>query len=269
VSDPSSQQTVSETSSQSSQPQDTFQQRPTNNSPRHRTNFRQRGFQQRTTRGRPITRTYHGYPYSLTVDLPPREDISSQKQQQLDLPPSREDISSQKQQQKQQQLGLPPSREDISSQKQQQLGLPPSRDILSSQQEQDISSQKQQQLNLPSRDILSSQQEQDISSQKQPQFDLPSRDIVSSQQLQLGLPSQHKQVDIRQQSDLMKRYRVPKSYAAVVSGAINPSRDPMKHEETETEIGTHNSHNSNLLLRSLVTFTNHIHVSFPSQKFKK
>jgi hypothetical protein len=67
----------------------------------------------------------------------------------------------------------------------------------------------------------------------------------------------------------MKRYRVPKSYAAVVSGAINPSRDPMKHEETETETGTHNSHNSNLLLRSLVTFTNHIHVSFPSQKFKK
>jgi hypothetical protein len=67
----------------------------------------------------------------------------------------------------------------------------------------------------------------------------------------------------------MKRYRVPKSYAAVVSGAINPSRDPMKYEETETEIGTHNSHNSNLLLRSLVTFTNHIHVSFPSQKFKK
>src|SRR5216110_2913090 len=86
VSDPSSQQTVSETSSQSSQPQVTFQQRPTNNSPRQRTNFRQRGFQQRTTRGRPITRTYHGYPYSLTVDLPPREDISSQKQQQLDLP---------------------------------------------------------------------------------------------------------------------------------------------------------------------------------------
>ena len=206
VSDPSSQQTVSETSSQSSQPQVTFQQRPTNNSPRQRTNFRQRGFQQRTTRGRPITRTYHGYPYSLTVDLPPREDISSQKQQQL---------------------------------------------------------------NLPSRDILSSQQEQDISSQKQPQFDFPSRDIVSSQQLQLGLPSQHKQVDIRQQSDLTKRYRVPKSYAAVVSGAINPSRDPMKHEETETETGTHNSHNSNLLLRSLVTFTNHIHVSFPSQKFKK
>ena len=79
VSDPSSQQTVSETSSQSSQPQVTFQQRPTNNSPRQRTNFRQRGFQQRTTRGRPITRTYHGYPYSLTVDLPPREDISSQK----------------------------------------------------------------------------------------------------------------------------------------------------------------------------------------------
>ena len=206
VSDPSSQQTVSETSSQSSQPQVTFQQRPTNNSPRQRTNFRQRGFQQRTTRGRPITRTYHGYPYSLTVDLPPREDISSQKQQQL---------------------------------------------------------------NLPSRDILSSQQEQDISSQKQPQFDFPSRDIVSSQQLQLGLSSQHKQVDIRQQSDLTKRYRVPKSYAAVVSGAINPSRDPMKHEETETETGTHNSHNSNLLLRSLVTFTNHIHVSFPSQKFKK
>ena len=216
VSDPSSQQTISETSSQnssqSSQPQVTFQQRPTNNSLRQRTNFRQRGFQQRTTRGRPITRTYHGYPYSLTVDLPP-------------------------------------SREDISS-------------------------QKQQQLNLPSRDILSSQQEQDISSQKQPQFDLPSRDIVSSQQLQLGLPSQHKQVDIRQQSDLTKRYRVPKSYAAAVSGAINPSpinpsRDPMKHEETETETGTHNSHNSNLLLRSLVTFTNHIHVSFPSQKFKK
>jgi len=206
VSDPSSQQTISETSSQSSQPQVTFQQRPTNNSPRQRTNFRQRGFQQRTTRGRPITRTYHGYPYSLTVDLPPREDISSQKQQQL---------------------------------------------------------------NLPSRDILSLQQEQDIFSQKQLQFDLPSRDIVSSQQLKLGLPSQHKQVDIRQQSDLTKRYRVPKSYAAVVSSTINPSRDPMKHEETETETSTHNSHNSNLLLRSLVTFTNHIHVSLPSQKFKK
>ena len=85
------------------------------------------------------------------------------------------------------------------------------------------------------------------------------------------LPSQHKQVDIRQQSDLTKRYRVPKSYAAAVGDAINPSHDPMKHEETatETETGTHNSHNSNLLLRSLVTFTNHIHVSFPSQKFKK
>jgi len=62
----------------------------------------------------------------------------------------------------------------------------------------------------------------------------------------------------------MKRYRVPKSYAAAVSGTINPSRDPMKHEKTETETGTHNSHNSNLLLRSLVTFTNHIHVSLPS-----
>ena len=90
-SDPSSQQTLSETSSrnssQSSQPQVTFQQRtqrPTNNSPR-RTNSRQRGFQPRT-RGRPITRTYRGYPYSLTVDLPPREDVSSQKQPQLDLP---------------------------------------------------------------------------------------------------------------------------------------------------------------------------------------
>src|ERR1044071_5830530 len=77
-SDPSSQQTLSETSSrnssQSSQPQVTFQQRiqrPTNNSPR-RTNSRQRGFQPRT-RGRPITRTYRGYPYSLTVDLPDRK----------------------------------------------------------------------------------------------------------------------------------------------------------------------------------------------------
>ena len=106
-SDPSSQQTLSETSSrnssQSSQPQVTFQQRtqrPTNNSPR-RTNSRQRGFQPRT-RGRPITRTYRGYPYSLTVDLPPREDVSSQKQPQLDLPPSREDIFSQ-----QLQLDLP------------------------------------------------------------------------------------------------------------------------------------------------------------------
>ena len=146
-SDPSSQQTLSETSSrnssQSSQPQVTFQQRtqrPTNNSPR-RTNSRQRGFQPRT-RGRPITRTYRGYPYSLTVDLPPREDVSSQKQPQLDLPPS--------------------------------------------------------------------------------------RDILSSQQLQLALPSQPS----------LKRYRVPKSYAAAVSGVINPSRDPMKHEETETETGT-------------------------------
>src|ERR1051325_3474331 len=89
-SDPSSQQTLSETSSrnssQSSQPQITFQQRtqrPTNNSPR-RTNSRQRGFQPRM-RGRPITRTYRGYPYSLTVNLPPREDVSSQKQPQLDL----------------------------------------------------------------------------------------------------------------------------------------------------------------------------------------
>ena len=106
-SDPSSQQTLSETSSrnssQSSQPQVTFQQRtqrPTNNSPR-RTNSRQRGFQPRT-RGRPITRTYRGYPYSLTVDLPPREDVSSQKLPQLDLSPSREDISSQ-----QLQLDLP------------------------------------------------------------------------------------------------------------------------------------------------------------------
>ena len=40
--------------------------------------------------------------YSLTVDLPPREDVSSQKQPQFDLPPSREDISSQ-----QLQLDLP------------------------------------------------------------------------------------------------------------------------------------------------------------------
>ena len=62
----------------------------------------------------------------------------------------------------------------------------------------------------------------------------------------------------------MKRYRVPKSYAAAVSGVINPSHDPMKHEETETETGIHNSHNSNLLLSLLVTFTNHIHVSLPS-----
>ena len=146
-SDPSSQQTLSETSSrnssQSSQPQVTFQQRtqrPTNNSPR-RTNSRQRGFQPRT-RGRPITRTYRGYSYSLTIDLPPREDVPSQKQPQLDLPPS--------------------------------------------------------------------------------------RDILSSQQLQLALPSQPS----------LKRYRVPKSYAAAVSGVINPSRDPMKHEETETETGT-------------------------------
>src|ERR1044071_5396408 len=90
-SDPSSQQTLSETSSrnssQSSQPQVTFQQRtqrPTNNSPR-RTNSRQRGFQPRT-RGCPITRTYREYPYSLTVDLPPREDISLRNQPQLDLP---------------------------------------------------------------------------------------------------------------------------------------------------------------------------------------
>ena len=59
-------------------------------------------------------------------------------------------------------------------------------------------------------------------------------------------------------------HRVPKSYAAAVSGIINPSRDPIKHEKTETETGTHNLHNSNLLLRSLVTFTNHIHVSLPS-----
>src|ERR1043166_5438974 len=68
-SDPSSQQTLSETSSrnssQSFQPQITFQQR---------------------TRGRPITQTYREYPYSLTVDLLPREDVSSQKQPQLDLP---------------------------------------------------------------------------------------------------------------------------------------------------------------------------------------
>src|SRR6185295_18759073 len=134
-SDPSSQQTLSETSSrnssQSSQPQVTFQQRtqrPTNNSPR-RTNSRQRGFQPRT-RGRPITRTYCGYPYSLTVNLPPQEDVSSQKQPQLDLPfarryflatvatrppPSRDILSSQKQSQldlplrKQPQLDLPPS----------------------------------------------------------------------------------------------------------------------------------------------------------------
>ena len=118
-SDPSSQQTLSETSSrnssQSSQPQVTFQQRtqrPTNNSPR-RTNSRQRGFQPRT-RGRPITRMYRGYPY----DLPPREDVFSQKQPQLDLPPSREDISSQ-----QLQLDLPPSRDILSSQ-QLQLALP-------------------------------------------------------------------------------------------------------------------------------------------------
>src|SRR6185437_11424227 len=56
----------------------------------------------------------------------------------------------------------------------------------------------------------------------------PLRDILSSQQLQLALPSQPS----------LKRYRVPKSYAAAVSGVINPSRDPMKHEETETETGT-------------------------------
>ena len=89
----------------------------------------------------------------------------------------------------------------------------------------------------PSREDIFSQQLQlglppsreDISSQKQLQLDLlPSRDILSSQQLQLALPSQPS----------LKRYRVPKSYAAAVSGVINPSRDPMKHEETETETGT-------------------------------
>jgi hypothetical protein len=68
----------------------------------------------------------------------------------------------------------------------------------------------------------------------------------------------------------MKRYRVPKTYAAAVSGGINipPRREPepIKHEENETENGTHNS---NLLLRLLVTFTNHIHVSLSSQNFKK
>ena len=69
---------------------------------------------------------------------------------------------------------------------------------------------------------------EDISLQ-QLQLDLPpSRDILSSQQLQLALPSQPS----------LKRYWVPKSYAAAVSGVINPSRDPMKHEETETETDT-------------------------------
>ena len=70
---------------------------------------------------------------------------------------------------------------------------------------------------------------------------------------------------MKRQSDLMKRYRVPKSYA---SGSISipPCRKPIKHEKTETETGTYNS---NLLLRLLVTFTNHIRVSLLSQKFKK
>jgi hypothetical protein len=203
--DPSSENS----SSQSSQLQTTFQQRPTqrtSNTPRQQT-FGQRPFQQRTnspqqrtfTRGRPTTRrpfTYHGYPYSLTVDLPPREE----QQQKVELP----------------------SAADISSQ--------------------------QQKVELPSAANISSQQKQDISPQKQQQIELPSRAIVSSQKHQQpDLSSQHRQVDIRQQSDLTKRYRVPKSYAAAVSGVINPSSDPMKHEETvtETETGTHNSHNSN------------------------
>src|ERR1043166_1650349 len=115
-SDPSSQQTLSETSSrnssQSSQPQITFQQRtqrPTNNSPR-RTNSRQRGFQPRT-RGRPITRTYRGYPYSLTVDLP-REKMFPRRNNLNSTSPLREDISSQ-----QLQLDLPPSCDILSSQK--------------------------------------------------------------------------------------------------------------------------------------------------------
>src|SRR6185437_3604966 len=135
-------------------------------------------------------------------------------------PPSREDISSQ-----QLQLGLPPSREDISSQKQPQL---------------DLLLQKQLQLDLPLREKIFPRNSCNSASPLRETFfsckntettatrPPPSRDILSSQQLQLALPSQ----------PLLKRYRVPKSYATAVSGVINPSRDPMKHEETETETGT-------------------------------
>jgi len=187
-SDPSSQQTLSETSSrnssQSSQPQVTFQQRtqrPTNNSPR-RTNSRQRGFQPRT-RGRPITRTYRGYPYSLTVDLPPREDVSSQKQPQLDLPPSREDISSQ-----------------------------------------------QLQLDLPLRETF---------------FPRNSCNLPSPRNLRWkGIGYQSRMLPL-----------LAASLTLVVT-LWNTRKLKLKP--------VHNSHNSNLLLRSLVTFTNHIHVSLPS-----
>ena len=50
----------------------------------------------------------------------------------------------------------------------------------------------------------------------------------------------------------MNRYRVPKSYAAVVSGHKS------KEEEMETEAGMHIS---NLLCHLLVTFINYIYIS--------
>jgi hypothetical protein len=105
----------------------------------------------------------------------------------------------------------------------------------------------------------------DISSHQQPQQQ--QIDPSSSSQQQVDFSSQQKQVDIRL-SEMMKRYRVPKSYAAAVSGSTNisPRREPIKHEESETETGTYNS---NLLLRLLVIFTNRIHVSLLSKKFKK
>lgn len=61
---------------------------------------------------------------------------------------------------------------------------------------------------------------------------------------------------VRQQftrhEDIMKRYRVPKSYAAVVSGHKS------KEEEMATEAGMYIS---NLLRRSFITFINYIYVS--------
>ena len=188
-SDPSSQQTLSETSSrnssQSSQPQVTFQQRtqrPTNNSPR-RTNSRQRGFQPQT-RGRPITQTYHGYPYSLTVNLPLREDVSSQKQPQLDLS-LREKIFP-----RNSCNSTYPLRETFFPRKNNRNSTSPCRNNRNS--------------TSPLRETF-----------------FPRNSC--------NLPSL---------ATFAERYRVPKSYAAAVSGIINPSRDPMKHEETETETGT-------------------------------
>ena len=121
---------------------------------------------------------------------------------------------------------------------------------------------QEQQADLPQLNNPSQEQQTDL-----PPLDNPSQVEQADLPPQVDNPSQHKQVDIRQQSDILKKYRVPKSYAAAVNGGINipPRHKPIKHKETETETGTHNS---NLLLRLLVTFSNHIHISLQVKNLK-